>query len=78
MPLGLEAIEAALGACDLFVAIGTSGQVYPAAGFVETVRRAGTAHTIELNFAPSAVARGSPSAVTAPPPRWCRRWSTSF
>jgi NAD-dependent deacetylase len=55
VPLALDAIYAALAACDLFVAIGTSGQVYPAAGFVEEVRRHGRAHTLELNLAPSAV-----------------------
>jgi NAD-dependent deacetylase len=55
MPLELEDIHAALAACDLFVAIGTSGQVYPAAGFVEQVRRRGRAHTVELNLEPSAL-----------------------
>jgi NAD-dependent deacetylase len=55
MPLELDAIDAALRHCDLFVAIGTSGQVYPAAGFVETVRLAGRARTIEVNLEPSAV-----------------------
>jgi NAD-dependent deacetylase len=54
MPLELERIYDALAACDLFVAIGTSGQVYPAAGFVEMVRAAGRAHTLELNLEPSA------------------------
>ena len=39
----------------LFVSIGTSGQVYPAAGFVEAVLAAGRAHTIELNLEPSAI-----------------------
>jgi len=53
MPLHMEAIYAALDRCDLFVAIGTSGQVYPAAGFVAEVRRAGRAHTVELNLDPS-------------------------
>ncbi|MGZ3298124.1 MAG: Sir2 family NAD-dependent protein deacetylase, partial [Asticcacaulis sp.] len=52
MPLGMERIEAALGDCGLFVSIGTSGNVYPAAGFVELARRAG-AHTVELNLEPS-------------------------
>jgi NAD-dependent deacetylase len=51
MPLGLERIEAALDACDLFVSIGTSGQVYPAAGFVAAVR--GRARTLEINLEPS-------------------------
>ena len=55
MPIGLPGIEAALAGCDLFVAIGTSGVVYPAAGFVETVRAAGRAHSIEINLEPSAV-----------------------
>lgn len=55
MPLELDAIYAALARCDLFIAIGTSGQVYPAAGFVEEVRRHGRARTVELNLEPSAV-----------------------
>jgi NAD-dependent deacetylase len=55
MPLELDAIYEALAACDLFIAIGTSGQVYPAAGFVEEVRRHGRAHTVELNLEPSAI-----------------------
>jgi NAD-dependent deacetylase len=54
-PFGLERIETALAACGLFVAIGTSGQVWPAAGFVELVRRAGLARTVELNLEPSAM-----------------------
>ncbi len=55
MPLELDAIYAALARCDLFLAIGTSGQVYPAAGFVEAVQRHGRAHTVELNLELSAV-----------------------
>ncbi|WP_194744416.1 NAD-dependent deacylase [Thermaurantiacus tibetensis] len=54
MPYGMDRILDALAACDLFVAIGTSGQVYPAAGFVETARAAG-ARTLELNLDPSAM-----------------------
>lgn len=53
MPLHMEAISEALALCDLFVSIGTSGQVYPAAGFVADVRRRGCAHTVELNLDPS-------------------------
>ncbi|MEL6233992.1 MAG: NAD-dependent deacylase [Pseudomonadota bacterium] len=52
MPHGLDAIGAALGLCDLFVSIGTSGGVYPAAGFVAEARQAGAA-TLELNLEPS-------------------------
>ena len=52
MPLEMERIFAALGAADLFLSIGTSGTVYPAAGFVAEARAAG-AHTVELNLEPS-------------------------
>jgi NAD-dependent deacetylase len=52
MPLRLDAICQALARCKLFVAIGTSGSVEPAASFVEEARRAG-AHTVELNLEPS-------------------------
>lgn len=48
MPLQMARIEAALSACELFIAVGTSGQVYPAAGFVQLARQAG-AHSIEVN-----------------------------
>jgi NAD-dependent deacetylase len=51
MPLHMEEIGAALDRCGLFLSIGTSGQVYPAAGFVAEVR--GRARTIELNLEPS-------------------------
>jgi NAD-dependent deacetylase len=49
MPLFMDEISAVLGRCDLFIAIGTSGQVYPAAGFVEIARRVG-ARTVEINI----------------------------
>lgn len=52
MPYGMETIDAALMRADLFVAIGTSGQVYPAAGFVDLARHAG-ARCVELNLDPS-------------------------
>ena len=48
----MDEIHAALQAADLFVSIGTSGNVYPAAGFVETAAAAG-AKTLELNLEPS-------------------------
>jgi len=53
MPYEMERIEAAVMAADLFVSIGTSGAVYPAAGFVQIARHAG-ADTLELNLEPSA------------------------
>jgi NAD-dependent deacetylase len=49
MPYDLDLIERALAQADLFVAIGTSGAVYPAAGFVRMAARAG-AKTLELNL----------------------------
>ena len=49
MPYAMERIEAALMSCDLFVSIGTSGAVYPAAGFVQTAKYRG-ARTLEINL----------------------------
>lgn len=71
MPYFMDRIEAAIAACDLFVSIGTSGAVYPAAGFVDLARHAGAA-TIELNLDPSAgtalfdEARHGPASVLVP------------
>ena len=48
MPLMMDEIYQALDQCDLFLSIGTSGHVYPAAGFVEVARQAG-ARTVEIN-----------------------------
>jgi len=73
MPYHMEEIDRHLSTCDLFVAIGTSGAVYPAAGFVMEARRAG-ARTLELNLEPSDVAglfhetRQGPAGVLVP--RW--------
>jgi NAD-dependent deacetylase len=52
MPYEMERIDAALMDADLFVSIGTSGAVYPAAGFVQTARYCG-ARTLEINLEPS-------------------------
>jgi len=52
MPYEMERIDGALMKADLFVSIGTSGAVYPAAGFVQTARYCG-AHTLEINLKPS-------------------------
>lgn len=53
MPLQMDRIYAALQRCTLFVSIGTSGNVYPAAGFVQEAREVAHAHTVELNLEPS-------------------------
>ena len=52
MPYQMERIYEALSRCTLFLSIGTSGNVYPAAGFVAEARAAG-AETVELNLEPS-------------------------
>src|SRR6478736_2063175 len=54
MPMHMDEIEAVLERCGLFLSIGTSGEVYPAAGFVMDVRRHNhRAHTVELNIEPT-------------------------
>ena len=53
MPYEMDRIDDAVRDADLFVSIGTSGAVYPAAGFVQTARHVG-ARTLELNLDPSA------------------------
>jgi NAD-dependent deacetylase len=52
MPLMMDAIAEAISCCSLFISIGTSGNVYPAAGFVQWANQAG-ARTVELNLEPS-------------------------
>ena len=52
MPYEMDRIDDALRECDLFVSIGTSGAVYPAAGFIQTARYCG-ARTLEMNLEPS-------------------------
>ena len=52
VPYGMEVIEQALWKADLFVSIGTSGMVYPAAAFVQYALARG-ADTLELNLQPS-------------------------
>ncbi len=65
MPYHMERIEIELAACDLFVSIGTSATVYPAAGFVQLAALAG-AFTVELNLEPSANADMFDEAVQGP------------
>ena len=54
IPYHMDRILAAIAACDLFVAIGTSGEVYPAAGFVEEAAVIG-AETLEINLEPTPI-----------------------
>jgi len=70
MPLYMEAIEVALSRCALFVSIGTSGQVWPAAGFVRMIPR--DARSVEINPERSQMAdafaehRRGPASVEVP------------
>lgn len=50
IPFHMDEIEEALMAADLFLSIGTSGAVYPAAGFVQMIRGFGNARAVELNL----------------------------
>lgn len=73
MPLALDAIFEALGACDLFAAIGTSGQVYPAAGFVEMASRHG-ARCLEFNLESTATSPHFDESRTGPASRTVPAW----
>ncbi len=76
MPYRMDEILDRLARADLFAAIGTSGQVYPAAGFVAEARAAG-ARTVELNLEPSDVAGAFDEVVLGPAtevvPAWVGR-----
>ncbi len=76
IPYHMEAIQKALFQCDVFVSIGTSGEVYPAAGFVQLAKRAG-ARTVELNLEPSENAHMFDEALYGPAsevaPDWVAR-----
>jgi NAD-dependent deacetylase len=64
-PYHMGRIARLLGGCDLFLSIGTSGNVYPAAGFVQEARANG-AHTVELNLEPSEGATFFDEAIYGP------------
>lgn len=66
MPLCVDQIYAALDACDLFMSIGTSGNVYPAAGFVRHVKSYTDAYSVELNLEPSTGASLFDEAIYGP------------
>jgi NAD-dependent deacetylase len=64
-PLHMDTVQEALEEADLFISIGTSGMVYPAAAFVETARSCG-AHSVELNLESSANASLFDEAIYGP------------
>ncbi len=65
MPYRMDEIYRALASCGLFISIGTSGTVYPAAGFVLEAAASG-AHTVELNLEPSEGCDGFREAIHGP------------
>ena len=75
-PMFLRRIQEELARADLFAAIGTSGTVYPAAGFVAEARRRGIP-TVEINLEPSETARvldeGLYGPATETVPAWVER-----
>ncbi|WP_299028549.1 NAD-dependent deacylase [uncultured Sulfitobacter sp.] len=73
MPYQMERIFEAISRADLFVAIGTSGNVYPAAGFVAEAARAGAA-TLEINLEPSAVGSQFDDALLGPATQTVPAW----
>lgn len=73
MPYFMDAIFDHLMTADLFAAIGTSGQVYPAAGFVQEAGAAG-AHTVELNLEPSATVSRFDETLFGPATRTVPQW----
>jgi len=70
MPYGMDVVEKALWECDLFVSIGTSGLVYPAAAFVHWAR----GDTLELNLEPSAGASDFATSRQGPATDLVPRW----
>ncbi|MHA6265119.1 NAD-dependent deacylase [Arenibacterium sp. CAU 1754] len=73
MPYHMDRIYQHLASADVFAAIGTSGQVYPAASFVQEAASAG-AHTVELNLDPSAMVSEFDETRTGPATRVVPGW----
>ena len=69
MPMHMEEINAALDRCGLFVAVGTSGEVYPAAGFVLQARRRAHAHTVSSTSSRPTTSRCSTNTYSRPATR---------
>lgn len=73
MPMYMEEIYDALSKADVFIAIGTSGNVYPAAGFVQIAKESG-AHTIEANLAPGVTNALFDESLTGPASHIVPQW----
>lgn len=77
IPYHMEICEAALAQADLFAAIGTSAEVYPAAGFVDLARQAG-AQTVEINLDPSGRAGQFDEIITGLATQTIPAWAASL
>lgn len=73
MPYQMERIYGLIQQAEVFAAIGTSGNVYPAAGFAHEARRAGV-HTVELNLEPSLVVNDFTETRFGPATRTVPEW----
>jgi len=73
MPYEMDSLQRALARCQMFVSIGTSGAVYPAAGFVDLARRVG-AQTLELNLDDSAASWSFAESRRGPAGRLVPEW----
>ncbi|MEM7663310.1 MAG: NAD-dependent deacylase [Pseudomonadota bacterium] len=77
IPLGMDEITEAVASVDLFISVGTSGNVYPAASFVEMAKSIG-ARTVELNLEPSENAYVFDDAEYGPASEILPRWVDEF
>ncbi|OON40660.1 NAD-dependent protein deacylase [Izhakiella australiensis] len=77
MPLQMDDIYQAIAEADYFLAIGTSGHVYPAAGFVHEAKLQG-AHTVELNLEPSQVNSEFDEKIYGPASEVVPAWVSEF
>ncbi|MGB0865003.1 MAG: Sir2 family NAD+-dependent deacetylase, partial [Granulosicoccaceae bacterium] len=77
MPMRMEEIEQHLSQSTHFVAIGTSGKVYPAAGYVQAARSLG-AHTLELNLEASDTSPQFHDHIVGPASKTVPRWVDDF
>lgn len=77
IPYHMDAIIQAVSNCDLFAAIGTSGEVYPAAGLVDIADQAG-ADTLEINLAPSTRANVFDRSIAGPATQTLPAWVDEF
>lgn len=76
IPYNMDEIIAAVEGCAVFVSIGTSGQVYPASGFVQLARQAG-ARCVELNLEPSEISTAFTERVYGPASEVVPKWVTA-